>query len=207
MNKTLSSGTRLYHIAIPIIGLTGGIATGKSTVANMLREREVPLICADALVKSIYQTNEAVEFISKIAPNAIDNNKIDFSCLREMFFHSDSFKLEIETFIYSRLEAQFKRELTKFTMAKHVIYDAPVLFEKDLADRVDLVVCVYAPRKVQLERLIARDGSSEDLANKILDAQYDIEEKKHRADIIVHNTGDLTLLEREVDNLIPKFEF
>ncbi len=93
MSANLINDTRLYHIDIPIIGLTGGIATGKSTVSKMLIENGLPLICADSLVKEIYKDNEAKAFIRNLVPDAIINDEINFPALREHFFNSVLYRI------------------------------------------------------------------------------------------------------------------
>ena len=74
----ISSKERLYNIDIPIIGLTGGIATGKSACSKIFKEQGLPVICADTLVKNIYQREETIAFIQTEAQETINNNQIDF---------------------------------------------------------------------------------------------------------------------------------
>lgn len=204
--KTLTPSTRLNESPVPIIGLTGGIATGKSTVAKMLKKSGIAVIDADKLVKDIYEKPETLEFIKGLCPEVIDPSGIQFPKLREVFFQDQEIKNKVEAFIYQRLPAQFKNELHKNTNAKSVVYDVPLLFEKGLDQSIDLTVVVYAPRKVQLARLKTRDGTLEELAKKILDQQMDIEEKKTRADIVIDNSQTEQELAEEVNRLLRQFE-
>ncbi len=199
---------RLYHFPIPIVGLTGGIATGKSTVSNILRDLGYYVICADTLVKSIYTRQETIDFIKSLVPNAVKDNAIDFPILREAFFSDIEIQQKIEVHIYAQMESRFK-EVASDLNERHtfVVYDAPVLFEKELNQKVDLTVCVYTPRETQLKRLIERDGNSEELANKILNGQMDIEEKKIKSDFVIENTGSLEDLKMRTAYIFNQIQF
>lgn len=193
---------RLYDSPIPVIGLTGGIATGKSTVSKMLREKGLFVIDADHLVKEIYKQDETKKFIATLSSQVIKAGEIDFNKLREIFFREKKIKTSVEDFIYLRLPQQFKESLKEAGKAPFVIYDVPLLFEKELDKRVDKTIVVYAPRKTQLSRLMKRDGHFEEMAMTILDHQLDIEEKKKKADIVVDNSGSLEDLAEEVKKLL-----
>ncbi|MBT4793527.1 MAG: dephospho-CoA kinase, partial [Halobacteriovoraceae bacterium] len=112
----LSAKERLYGVEIPIIGLTGGIATGKSSVSKFLIENSYPLIDADSLVKDIYTQAKTIQFIKSLAPSVIVNSSIDFKALRVLFFENSIIKAEIEKFIYSKLPGIFADKLSKLDL-------------------------------------------------------------------------------------------
>lgn len=184
---TKTPESRLYQIPVPIIGLTGGIATGKSTVADMLHQQGFPIIDADRLVKNVYATDEAVLFVKTHFASAVIDDKIDFKKLRADVFNDPKKQEQIEQFIYSKLPEEFVKAYHTFNDPAFVIYDVPLLFEKKLDQKIDVSVCVYSPRTFQLDRLMKRDQIAEDLANKILDKQMDIEEKKNLSDLYIEN--------------------
>jgi dephospho-CoA kinase len=188
---------RLYQISVPIVALTGGIACGKTTVAKMFIEKNIPLISADELVKEIYQEAEAFEFIKKTFPAATTEGKINFGILRSAVFDDNQLQAKVEEFIYQRLPEKFLAAFTQFSKPKLVVYDVPLLFEKKLNTKVDKIICVYCPKEKQIERLLNRDKITLDLAQKILQKQIDIEEKKKLADIVISNTMDLNHLKEE----------
>jgi dephospho-CoA kinase len=97
---TKNSNNRLYQIPVPIIGLTGGIGTGKSIVAKIFKERGIAVIDADRLVKNIYQRPETLEFIKTFFPEAIENSTISFSKLREIAFRDPAQRQKIENYLY-----------------------------------------------------------------------------------------------------------
>jgi dephospho-CoA kinase len=195
---------RLYHINLPIMSLTGGIASGKSTVADLLKRRGLHVISADELVKDIYKQSSTLAFIQKELPEVIFNGVIQFPLLRERFFLNKEIKQKVENYIYPKMPEAFKRALDKLQSPNVIIYDVPLLFERGMKDLFDLNVLVYVPRDVQRKRLQSRDGNSEELANKILNQQMDIELKKSQADIIIDNSRSKEDLEKEVDLFIHK---
>lgn len=199
----LSVERRLYNIPVPIIGLTGGIGTGKSTVAALLKKHGLAIIDADANVKAVYQRPETVEFIKNHFPSVvIVDDAIDFKKLREKVFSDLQAKQLIEDHIYAHLPQTFKEAYEKLNKPGFIIYDVPLLFEKKLNELVDVSVCVYAPRDVQVQRLMARDHSPRELAEKILSNQLDIEEKRKLSDFVIANTGDLNQLEKNVEEFL-----
>ena len=187
----LNSNKRLYQLPVPILGLTGGIATGKSTVAELFENEMIPVINADLLVKDIYAQTEAYEFILNNFKKAIINKKIDFQVLRTIAFTNDESKTIIEEFIYERLPLSFMNAYEKFKDPELIVYDVPLLFEKKLDQLVDLSVCVYSPKETQLERLMRRDSIERELAEKIINTQLDIEDKKKSALFCINNIASL----------------
>lgn len=196
----LNASQRLYHLEKPIIGLTGGIASGKSTVAQILKDKGYKIIDADQLVKKIYSKEETKDFIKSIASDCVDSDQINFSKLREQFFSDHLLKEKIERFIYQKLPDFFLKEVDPSD--SFIIYDVPLLFEKNLNSLIDFSILVYCPKNLQLERLKNRDRISNDLANKILDNQMDIEIKKNKSDFIIDNSEDLLKLPEEVEKVL-----
>lgn len=200
--KTLEASFRLYNFDKPIVALTGGIATGKSTVTKLLKARGLQVIDADQLVKAIYQSEEAKDFISKNFPEAWKNEAIDFKVLRELVFKNPKIKEIVEIFIYTRLPDKFREATAGIDAQDFYLYDVPLLFERQLDLKVDQKIVVYAPRKVQKARILDRDGSTDEIAEEILKQQMDIEEKKLKADFVINNSGSLEELSAEVDQLL-----
>ncbi len=198
----LNPEKRLYQYDKPIVALTGGIATGKSTVTKLLEAKGLTIIDADQLVKSIYAKQESKDFIKANFSEAFVHNEIDFKKLRDLVFSDDKIKKSVEGFIYQRLPDAFKEATLRVKNQDFYIYDVPLLFERGLETKVDLTLLVYAPRKIQLARLIDRDGTKEEIGNKILDQQIDIEVKKEKSDLVIDNSFSMTELTAEVDKLL-----
>ncbi|EPZ49212.1 dephospho-CoA kinase [Bacteriovorax sp. BAL6_X] len=187
---TLKKDKRLYQMPCPVVGLTGGIATGKSTVSKILHEKGFPIIDADLLVKEVYKTQESLEHLQSYYPRVIEvDSTINFKLLREYFFQDIQIQNDIESLIYRQLPEAFLKAFKDLGSPKVVIYDVPLLFEKNLDSFIDHKVVVYCSRAKQVERLMARDGIEKDLACKILAKQIDIEEKAKLADTVIDNSG------------------
>jgi dephospho-CoA kinase len=201
----LSPENRLNKMTVPVIGLTGGIASGKSTVSRLLRERGLVVLDADQMVKDIYAESSTFAFIKNLVPESIEGSKINFSKLRGRFFSDEKIKNDVEAFIYQRLPEMFKEHFEKSGKPEYVIYDVPLLFEKKLDSKVDLKVLVYAPRKIQLARLMTRDGHLEEMAETILKQQMDIEGKKSKVDVVIDNSQTEAELVAEVELFISKY--
>ena len=202
----LNKNNRLYNIDCPIIGLTGGIASGKSTVANFMRQDGLCVIDADSLIKEIYQKDETIKFISSLNPEFIQLNQINFQKLRKSFFNDQELKKKIEYFLYQKLPQAFLAHVPM--EAKVVIYDVPLLFEKHLDKLIDISVVVYAPRETQLKRLVIRDKIDKKLASSILDQQMSIEDKRLSADFVIDNTQNQDYLLKQYQELKEKiFDF
>ena len=198
----LTPHERLYQYDRPIVAITGGIATGKSTVTKMLEQKGFRVIDADQLVKSIYSLQETRNYIQNEFPEAWENNEINFIKLRALFFQNQKIKESIEAYIYQRLLKAFQKAAHQISDQNFYLYDVPLLFERSLHKQVDLTIVVYAPENIQLARLIDRDQMKRDAAIRILKAQMDIEEKKELADFVINNSGTLAELAAEVDQLL-----
>lgn len=198
----LESDRRLYKLSIPVIGLTGGIASGKSTVSQMLKAKGFAVVDADKLVKEVYKLPEVFNYVKKEFPEVVEDGNIQFPLLRQKVFSSREIKSNIETLIYKHLPAAFEQEFARFHQPAILIYDVPLLFERNLEGYCDLSVLVYAPRKIQRARLMTRDGHLEDMANNILNQQMDIEEKKTKADFIIDNSQTEAELAEEVEQFL-----
>lgn len=199
-----SSQTRLHGIHQPIVGLTGNIACGKSTVAQIFRERGLKVIDADALIHKIYTWPETLEFIAKEAPQSLSSGVIDFPVLREQFFNDKNLKTKLESFLYSKLPQAFQEELP--SAEDTVIYDVPLLFEKDMRNNFDVVFTVSTSPDIQLQRLKKRDPeTSLETFNKIIANQMPLHKKEQLCEFVFKNNGDMKNLEGQVDLALEKF--
>jgi dephospho-CoA kinase len=202
----LEPSQRLYGLSFPLIGLTGGIATGKSEAIKILRQIGVPCLCADAIIRELYGTREVRDFIEGEFPEVINSGAIDFSRLRETVFRAPDSLAELENFLYPRMEPVFKKHLAKLGDVDFVVYDVPLLFEKNLHDRFDLTILIYAPRDLQKKRLLARDNISKSIAGAMLKGQMDIEKKRELADFVIENSGVLQEMRDRLTDLFASLK-
>lgn len=198
----LDSAKRLYGLDKPILGLTGSIATGKSSVSKILKNKGFAVIDADMLVKNIYNKQETIEFIKSLNKDYITDNNIDFKKLRASVFSDSVLKSKIEGYIYPKLESEFLKVAAVYNKHEFLIYDVPLLFEKKMQDKFDSSVCVYSPQKIQLERLMNRDNCNKNTAMAIIESQIDIEDKRSMSEYTIDNSGNSHELMQQVDKFI-----
>ena len=179
---------RLYDISSPLIGITGGIATGKSTVSSIIKTQGEKVICADEIIKSIYTQKPTLSFIEKKCPSVIDKeSKINFTKLRKEFFSNNKLKNEIENFLHPKIENEFKKKISKED--PYIFYDIPLLFEKDLHPYFDYIILVSSTFENQLSRIVERDKCGVDIAKKIISSQIPLNKKEANSDFIIQNNG------------------
>lgn len=176
-----------------IIGLTGGIATGKSTVARILASLGAYIVNADKIGHNILDKNKNAynEVIDEFGENIVDKNgKIDRKKLGEIVF-SDKDKLEkLENITHPYIIKEIKYETkAKIKEYHHLVLDVPLLFETGLENIVDVSWVVVCSHEKQLERIAKRDGLSREEAIKRISAQMETFQKIKLADFVIYNNG------------------
>lgn len=187
-----------------LIGLTGGIATGKSQVAAMLADHGAAVIDADALAREVVRPGEPAlaEIAARFGTTVINpDGTLDRERLGAIVFADSDARRDLEAITHPRIAALMQQGIAEATTlgAPVVVLDIPLLLERDLDSTVDGVLLVHAPVAVQLQRLVSRDHLTGDAARQRLDAQLPIDEKRTRATWIIDNSGDLDSTRRQVD--------
>ena len=191
------------------IGLTGGIATGKSTVSRILVQRGHAVVDADQLARDVVKagTDGYQAVVQAFGPDAVaPNGELDRKKIGAIVFRDKS-KLDLlESIIHPRVKklAQTKREELAFEGRKLAFYDVPLLFEKSMKPLFDHVVVVACRPEVQLERLIKREGLSEEEAKRRISAQLPIIDKVKLADAVIRNDGSVGDLEKAVADFLAR---
>jgi len=187
------------------IGLTGGIACGKSTVAAMLAARGARIVDADRIARDVVEPGKpafrrVVERFGQavVGPDGV----LDRKALGRIVFADEQKRRELESIVHPFIlqEIEYQSEIAQSeTPGLPVIVDVPLLFELGMKDRFEEVVLVYAPEHIQLQRLMRRDGLDAEEARRRLAAQWPIERKRLLADVVIDNSGTLTDTERQVE--------
>jgi len=190
-----------------LIGLTGGIATGKSTFAAALRELGAAVIDADALAReAVRRGSAALEEIARAFGSEVvgADGELDRRRMAELVFADPAVRARLEAITHPAVRRAMERETQRLAEAGHALafYDVPLLYEVGLDRALDCVVLVYAPPEVQRARLMARDGLSPADAEARLAAQMPIDEKAARADVVVSNQGSLVELRAKAAPLL-----
>lgn len=187
------------------IGLTGSIGMGKSTTADMFAARGVPVHDADACVHALYE-GRAVPLIADAFPGTIVDGKVDRSLLSKQVLGDAGAMKRLEGIVHPlvREEEQTFLDLARLDGHSVVLMDIPLLFETGGEDRVDLVVVVTADAGIQRERVLSRDGMSEDRFQAILAKQVPDAEKRKRADFLIDTGLGMEAAERRVDEILAE---
>jgi dephospho-CoA kinase len=185
-----------------ILGLTGSIAMGKSTTARLFAEEGVPVHDADAVVHRLYE-NEAAPAIEAAFPGTTKDGKVDRAALRVRITGDAEALKFLESIVHPLVGKVRDRFLAdaKAQGAKVALLDIPLLFETGGENRVDAVVVVSAPAKVQRQRALERGISPEQLA-ALLDRQMPDAEKRRRADFVVDTSGGIESARAQVKAIL-----
>ena len=183
-----------------IVGLTGGIASGKSTVSNLFRKYGIEIVDADKVAKEVSEKKESIEKISNIFGKDIldSDGKIVREKLREKAFKNRELLQELNKIIHPQVIEYFKRKKEENSKDEILIFDIPLLYETKMEYLCDKIIVVGVDVQKQIRRVVARDGSSEELAKKIIFNQMPLDEKIKKADIVIMNDGTLDELEAKV---------
>jgi dephospho-CoA kinase len=192
---------------VRVIGLTGGIATGKSTFAAALRALGAPVIDADALARQAVARGSPglAEVVRAFGEEVLaPSGELDRKKVAARVFADAGGRARLEAIVHPAVRRAAQDELERLARAGHALafQDIPLLYENGLDRAMDLVVVVYAPRERQLERLAARDGLSRAEAEARLAAQLPVEEKAARADVLVVNLGTVEELRAKAGPLL-----
>lgn len=186
-----------------ILGLTGSIGMGKSTVARMFEEEGVPLFDADAVVHQLQgPEGELVAAIEARFPGTTDDQGVDRTALAERVLAEPEALQNLEGLIHPAVARERRAFLARHGEAPLVVLDIPLLFEKGGAGQVNKVAVVSAPGPVQRERVLARPGMTLAKFCQILALQLPDEEKRARADFVIPTGGSLDETRAKVREII-----
>ena len=177
------------------IGLTGGIGSGKSTVAQWFKKQGVPVLDADKMVHQLLQadaltiSNLICEFGAGILR---ENGEINRSKLGERIFCDEDARKRLERIVHPRVVERMidERDALRDAGMKFCVWDVPLLFETGLEQLVDEVWVVWVPRELQILRVLARDKLSRSEVEARIAAQESLDEKRKRADVVIDNSGN-----------------
>jgi len=186
---------------IKAIGLTGGIATGKSTVSAILSDRAA-IVDADRLAREIVEPGKEAwrEIVELFGREALrEDETLDRAYLRQIVFQDPAIRKRLEGITHPRIRALARERIVERSRDhEFVIYDAPLLFEAKIHHWLRPVILVACARAVQEQRLRQRDGLDDDAIERHLKAQMPLKEKRRLSDFVVENDGTLADLENAV---------
>ena len=189
------------------VGLTGGIASGKSTVADLFAGLGVPVIDTDLIARQVVEPGQpALEDIRERFGDAVlaPDSSLDRAALRAVVFASDAARRDLEVILHPRIGEETRRQ-SKAAGGLYQLIVVPLLVGSKLLDFVDRVLVVDCDEDTQVARLLARDSESPEQARRILAAQSSRAERLAIADDVIENDGDIAALRRAVTLLDRKY--
>ncbi len=171
-----------------VIGLTGGIGSGKTTVANYFQEMGVPVYIADEGAKFIMQSENIVKQIkTTFGENVFENNILNRAKLAEIVFN-DKIKLEkLNSIVHPAVKNDFDVWLLQHKNYAYVIYEAAILFESGRYKDCDVIITVTAPKEVRIERVLKRDNTSREHVLSRMDMQWNDEKRISGSNFVINN--------------------
>ena len=189
------------------IGLTGGIASGKTSVANWFAARGIPVINADRTAHELMEQSAVISMLEQeFGREIIKDGKVNRALLGSRVFSDPKAKKRLEKIIHPLIRQSMQEKLASLQKQNHklIILDIPLLFEVGWDKYVDQVWVVYVSPAIQRERLMARNGFTEQEAELRIASQMPIKEKAKRADLIIDNSGTWEQTEEYLNNLWSK---
>lgn len=187
-----------------LVALTGGVASGKTSVSDRLAERGVPVVDTDLIARQLVAPgSEGLARIEEaFGPEVLDDSgALDRRTMRERVFADTRQREKLEAILHPMIENEARRRIARHDDADYVVLVVPLLVESGLFGDADRIVVVDVPRSVQLERLLERDGVERSQAESMLSAQAERSERLAVADDVIDNSGSLDELMQATDEL------
>ena len=184
-----------------IVALTGGLASGKSSVARRFEELGVPVIDADVVTRRLVEpgTPALAEIVDAFGAGVLDEHgRLDRARMRERVFGNDAERSRIESILHPRVRDAMQA-FASSSDAPYVLFVIPLLVETEQAGRMDRVIVVDAPRALRTQRAAIRDGGRPETIAAMIDSQATRADRLAAADTVIENTSDIATLRERVD--------
>jgi dephospho-coA kinase len=197
-----------------VIGLTGGIGTGKSTVSQILRGKKFPVIDLDIVSHEVIKFPEVIKkivenFGKEVLENSSNfenkNNEIKVSRekLGKIIFENREKRLLLNSIMHPEILRAMKEKISRYKKNNKIIFvEIQLLFEVQWEKEFDYILLISAKKSTQIRRILERDNRSENDALNIINSQMPLDEKKERSDFVIENDGSIQDLEKKVDEFL-----
>lgn len=182
------------------LGLTGGIGSGKTTVAGIFEHLGVPVYYADDRAKAIVDRDLKEEIMDRFGVGELDSGDLDRKALAHIVFNDQAKLAELNSIVHPKVAQDWKDwcENRESENEPYVIKEAAILFESGAHETVDQVLVVTAPEDIRIQRVIDRDGVTEDHVKSRMNNQMDEQSKVELANHVINNDGDHSLLKQVI---------
>ena len=192
-----------------VIGLTGGIATGKSTVSNYLLSLGLAVIDADIISREVVEPGGKglLQLVQSFGSHLLQSNgQLDRAKLADLLFHDETIRRQVNDILHPLIYEAIFEQVADYRLKgeQAVFLDIPLLFESGELEYFDEIWLVYVPETVQLNRLMQRDHLSKEYGQARLASQLAIESKKSLADVIIDNTGSIQETYKQVETILKQ---
>ena len=197
-----------------VIGLTGGIGTGKSTVSQILKEKKFPVIDLDIISHEVIKFPKVVEkIVENFGKEVLEyNNTGNWIVSREklgrVIFGNREKRLILNSVMHPEILRIMREKILECKKENKIIFvEIQLLFEVQWEKEFDYILLVSAEKETQIKRILSRDNRSKEEALSIINSQMSLDEKKKRSDFVIENDGNIQDLEKKVDDFLKKIEF
>lgn len=185
-----------------IIGLTGGIGSGKTTVANHFKQAGIPVYIADEEARRISNSPEVFQEIkNKFGEDVFDGTILNRQKMAQIVFNNSEKLSQLNAIIHPAVRKHFQDWLTAHPEAEFVLYEAAILFESESYKNCDLIITVTAPLEDRIQRVILRDKTTREQVISRINAQWDDEQRTSKSHFVIENV-DLKTSAIEIDKIL-----
>ncbi|MED4561487.1 dephospho-CoA kinase [Bacillus altitudinis] len=194
-----------------VIGLTGGIASGKSTVSQMIKEKGIRVVDADVIAKEAVSKGSAAlhQIVQTFGEEVLlPNGELNRQQLGAIIFSDEEKRKKLNAIVHPEVRKEMleQRDEGVSNNETFVVLDIPLLFESKLEGLVNRIIVVYTTPELQLSRLMNRNDLSEEEALNRIHSQQPLEEKCQKADRVIENTKDLAFIRKQLENILNEWE-
>lgn len=194
-----------------VIGLTGGIASGKSTISKMIKEIGIPIIDADEISREIVSKDSLVlkRIVKEFGYDVLnEDGTLNRKKLSNIVFRDLALLKKLNLITHPAIKNKIKEKTEEYKKLgiKCCVIDAALLIEAGFLDIIDLCLLVYVDKNVQLKRLMDRDNITYEAALRIIKSQMDLDEKKKYADYLIDNNKEIEFTRFQLNNIIKEIE-
>ena len=187
---------------VKVIGLTGGIGSGKTTIANFFKEKGVPVYIADDEAKKVMQSIEIIDQIKSVFGETLfENNILNRAKLAEIVFNNADKLAQLNAIVHPAVKKDFENWLQQHKNDQYVVYEAAILFESGRYKECDYIVTVTAPIEVRIERVMKRDNTTREQVLSRMKMQWNDEKRISLSNFVINNSN-LKIANEEVVKIL-----